>query len=71
MMSRIGKLPIPVPNGVEVAIDGQHVTVKGPKGSCRTSSPSRSRSLGEDGTLHVVRPDDERESSRCTACPGR
>ena len=32
-MSRIGRLPIPVPSGVDVAIDGQAVSVKGPKGS--------------------------------------
>ena len=32
-MSRIGKLPITVPSGVDIAIDGQDVTVKGPKGS--------------------------------------
>ena len=39
-MSRIGKLPVPVPVGVDVAIDGQQVTVKGPKG---TLSPHRRR----------------------------
>ena len=39
-MSRIGKLPIPVPSGVDVAIDGALVTVKGPKG---TLSPHRRR----------------------------
>ena len=39
-MSRIGKMPIPVPNGVDVAIDGQTVTVKGPKGELsRTFQP--------------------------------
>ena len=32
-MSRIGKLPVPVPSGVDVAIDGAPVTVKGPKGT--------------------------------------
>ena len=32
-MSRIGRLPIPVPSGVDVSIDGQQVVVKGPKGS--------------------------------------
>ena len=39
-MSRIGKLPVPVPSGVDVAIDGPLVTVKGPKG---TLSPHRGR----------------------------
>ena len=37
-MSRIGKLPIALPNGVDVAIDGNHVTVKGPKGSSSATS---------------------------------
>ena len=40
-MSRIGKMPIPVPAGVDVTIDGQTVTVKGPKGELtRTFLPS-------------------------------
>ena len=39
-MSRIGKLPVPVPSGVDVAIEGPLVTVKGPKG---TLSPHRGR----------------------------
>jgi large subunit ribosomal protein L6 len=61
-MSRIGKLPIPVPSGVEVAIDGQHVTVKGPKGSLSHVLSEPITIAQEDGTLNVVRPDDERES---------
>src|SRR5919112_1779038 len=62
-MSRIGRLPIPVPSGVEVNLDGQTVTVKGPKGtlSHTVSEPIRIE-RGEDGTLSVVRPDDERTS---------
>jgi large subunit ribosomal protein L6 len=62
-MSRIGKLPIPVPAGVDVAVDGQAVTVKGPKGSLsHTLPPSISIERVEDGTLEVRRPNDEREN---------
>ena len=62
-MSRIGRMPIPVPNGVDVAIDERLVTVKGPKGtlSHQVAAPI---TVGRDdnGTLEVKRPDDERES---------
>jgi large subunit ribosomal protein L6 len=61
-MSRIGKLPIPVPSGVEVAIEGQSVTVKGPKGSLSHVLAEPITIAQEDGTLNVVRPDDERIS---------
>ena len=62
-MSRIGRLPIPVPAGVEVALDGQQVTVKGPKGTLAhvVSEPIKIEK-SEDGTLSVTRPNDERES---------
>jgi large subunit ribosomal protein L6 len=62
-MSRIGKLPITVPSGVDVAIDDALVTVKGPKG---TLSHTVARPImvakSEDGVLEVTRPNDERES---------
>ncbi|WP_216210472.1 50S ribosomal protein L6 [Amycolatopsis aidingensis] len=62
-MSRIGKLPIAVPSGVEVTIDGQHVTVKGPKGTLEhTVAEPISVTRAEDGSLEVTRPDDEREN---------
>ena len=62
-MSRIGRLPIPVPSGVEVTLDGQRVTVKGPKGTLSHTVPSPiTIERSEDGTLQVARPDDERES---------
>lgn len=62
-MSRIGRLPIPVPAGVEVDIDGQAVTVKGPKGSLNHTVVSPiSIDKGADGALVVTRPNDERES---------
>ena len=62
-MSRIGRLPIPVPAGVEITLDGQAVTVKGPKGILSHTVPSPiTIERSEDGTLLVSRPDDERES---------
>jgi large subunit ribosomal protein L6 len=62
-MSRIGKLPITVPSGVEVTIDGQHISVKGPKGTLEhTVAEPITVERDEDGTLLVKRPDDERES---------
>jgi large subunit ribosomal protein L6 len=62
-MSRIGKMPISVPSGVDVAIDGQHVTVKGPRGTLsHTVAEPITVNRGDDGALRVARPDDERES---------
>jgi large subunit ribosomal protein L6 len=62
-MSRIGRLPVPVPSGVEVSINGREVTVKGPKGTLNhvVAEPIEV-GRGEDGTLEVRRPDDERQS---------
>ena len=61
-MSRIGKMPIPVPAGVEVKIDGQVVDVKGPKGTLTHTVPSPITIVLEDGNIIVTRPDDERNS---------
>ncbi|MEP6697153.1 MAG: 50S ribosomal protein L6 [Pseudonocardiales bacterium] len=62
-MSRIGRLPVPVPAGVDVAIDGRHVSVRGPKGELSlTISEPISIDKDGDGALVLVRPDDERES---------
>ncbi len=59
-MSRIGKLPIEIPNGVDVNIDGQDVSVKGPKGElARTISEEVSIRI-EDNVLYVERPSDSR-----------
>ncbi len=62
-MSRIGRLPIPVPSGVEVTLDGPAVTVKGPKGTLTHELPEPiTIARADDGTLVVTRPDDGRES---------
>ncbi|BAH54448.1 50S ribosomal protein L6 [Rhodococcus opacus] len=62
-MSRIGKIPVTVPGGVDVSIDGQDVTVKGPKGTLAlTISEPIVIAKNDDGTLSVTRPDDERRS---------
>jgi large subunit ribosomal protein L6 len=62
-MSRIGRLPIPVPGGVDIAIEGQTVNVKGPKGVLsHTVATPITVERDEDGTLRVVRPDDERQN---------
>ena len=60
-MSRIGKKPIPVPSGVDVTIDGTHVTVKGPKGTLEHDLPEGITISREGDDLIVARPDDERE----------
>jgi large subunit ribosomal protein L6 len=62
-MSRIGKLPIPVPSGVDVAVDGREVTVQGPKGTLTHTLPlTIDVDRNDDGTLAVRRPDDERDN---------
>jgi large subunit ribosomal protein L6 len=58
-MSRIGRLPIPVPSGVDVAIDGQAVSVKGPKGALSLTVAEPISVAKEDGQLKVSRPSDE------------
>ena len=62
-MSRIGRLPIPVPGGVDIAIDGQTVNVKGPKGALsHTVATPITVERSDDGTLLVQRPNDERQN---------
>jgi large subunit ribosomal protein L6 len=60
-MSRIGKKPIPVPSGVEVAIDGRRITVKGPKGTLEHVAPEDISVTRDGDDLLVSRPDDERQ----------
>ncbi|RZT88374.1 large subunit ribosomal protein L6 [Pseudonocardia sediminis] len=62
-MSRIGKLPITVPSGVDVTIDGRTVTVKGPKGTLsHTVVEPITVERDDDGTVLIKRPDEERET---------
>ena len=59
-MSRIGNMPVAVPAGVEVKIDGQHITVKGPKGSLeRDIHPNINVEL-DGNEIKVTRPDDSK-----------
>jgi large subunit ribosomal protein L6 len=61
-MSRIGRLPIEIPAGVDVNVDGRTVTVKGPKGELSIAVAEPISVAVEDGSVLVTRPDDERES---------
>jgi large subunit ribosomal protein L6 len=62
-MSRIGKLPVPVPSGVDVNIDGQHITVKGPKGTLsHIVAEPITVARDDSGTINLSRPDEERIS---------
>ena len=62
-MSRIGKQPVPVPAGVDVTIEGQNVSVKGPKGTLQLAvAEPIALSRNDDGAIVVTRPDDERHN---------
>src|SRR3982751_948358 len=62
-MSQTGRKPIAVPTGVDVAIDGRTVTVKGPKGELsHTLAEPITAERGDDGQLYVNRPNDERKA---------
>ena len=61
-MSRIGRLPIDIPAGVEVKIDGSAVAVKGPKGELALTIASPIEAKVEENQVLVTRPDDERAS---------
>ncbi|MFC3964539.1 50S ribosomal protein L6 [Nocardia jiangsuensis] len=62
-MSRIGKKPIAIPAGVDITVDGQVISVKGPKGTLsHTVAEPITVVRGEDGQLEVARPDDERRN---------
>ena len=58
-MSRIGNKPITVPEGVEVKLDGQHITVKGPKGSLERDINSNIKVSIDNNIIKVERPNDE------------
>ncbi|WCO66662.1 50S ribosomal protein L6 [Iamia majanohamensis] len=61
-MSRVGKNPISVPSGVDVAIEGRNVTVKGPKGTLTRDLPGTVTIRQDGDTLLVERPDEERQT---------
>ncbi|MCU1473372.1 50S ribosomal protein L6 [Amnibacterium sp.] len=61
-MSRIGRLPIDIPSGVDVTVDGRDVTVKGPKGTLGLTIAQPITVAIDNGRVLVARPDDERES---------
>ena len=61
-MSRIGRLPVSIPSGVDVTVDGQDIKVKGPKGELSLTVPAPITVEQADGTLEVKRPNDEREA---------
>ena len=62
-MSRIGRQPVPVPAGGDVTIDGQNVSVKGPKGTLQLEVAAPiSIARNDDGALVVSRPDDDRHN---------
>jgi large subunit ribosomal protein L6 len=60
-MSRIGRMPVTVPSGVDVTISGREVTVKGPKGTLSLAVSAPIEVSQEDGVLTVTRPSDEGE----------
>ena len=61
-MSRIGNKPITVPEGVEVTLNGQHITVKGPKGTLEREIHKNMTITMEENMIHVTRPNDEAEN---------
>ena len=61
-MSRIGKLAIPIPTGVSVEIDGNHVAVSGPKGKLERDLAPELRIVKDDGVVRVERPNDEKRA---------
>ncbi|MCL1799749.1 MAG: 50S ribosomal protein L6 [Promicromonosporaceae bacterium] len=62
MPSRIGKIPVPLPAGVDVKIDGSHLTIKGPKGTLEHEIPAPVSVTPGDGEIAVTVPDEERDS---------
>lgn len=61
-MSRIGRMPIAIPAGVDVTVDGANVTVKGPKGTLTRTVHKNMTVEKEDGVLTVSRPNDSNEN---------
>lgn len=60
-MSRIGRLPVEIPSGVDVKISGSHVQIKGPKGELEFTFSPQLEIREEDGEVVITRPSDQRE----------
>lgn len=58
-MSRIGRMPVVVPSGVEVTVQGSYVKVKGPRGALEHTFPAVIKISKDDGQINVQRPSDE------------
>src|SRR5271156_5639935 len=58
-MSRIGRLPVTIPSGVQITLDGREVTVEGPKGTLQHTVAEPIDVVREDGVIKVTRPSDE------------
>ena len=61
-MSRIGRLPIPIPAGVDVTLEGTSITVKGPRGELHRDLVPDLTVVKDDGTIRVERPRDDKRS---------
>jgi len=61
-MSRIGRLPIAIPSGVDVTLEGNRITVKGPKGELSRELAPEMSVLRDDGVLRVQRPNEDKRS---------
>jgi len=61
-MSRVGRLPIPIPSGVDVDVQGSRITVTGPRGTLEREVSPVLTVIPEEGRLRVERPDDEKRS---------
>ena len=61
-MSRIGNKPITVPEGVEVKLDGQNITVKGPKGTLEREIHKNMKVTLDNNVITIARPDDQKEN---------
>ncbi|MCI6206829.1 MAG: 50S ribosomal protein L6 [Corynebacterium glucuronolyticum] len=61
-MSRVGKNPVALPKGVETTINGQHISVKGPKGTLEINIPEPIEAKVEDDKIVVTRPDENRKN---------
>ena len=69
-MSRIGRLPVAVPNGVQINVQGSDVHVKGPKGELKRTFSSQINIALENGELVITRKSDDPRNALCMGPPG-